>query len=449
MMQEDAKPVLSIWRIILMNVGFFGIQFSFGLQQGNMGPIYSYLGASEAALPLLQLAGPVTGLVLQPIIGAMSDRTISRFGRRVPYFLIGAVLCTIGLFAMPYSPALWVAAVLLWLLDSANNITMEPYRAYVSDRLNPRQRTAGFLTQGAFTGLAQTLAYIAPTALVLLGMHRNALSANGIPAITRAAFVIGAVISITSILCSVLTVPELKSNAADIAAIRAQKPGVRATLAEIISAMRAMPGPMRQMAVMSLFQWYAMMAYWSYVIYSIAQSVYHTAAPASAGFRAAVLTNGQIGAWYNLIAFVAAFLMMPLSRRFGARRLHAVSLTACAISMLTIPLIGDKSMLFIAVMGIGLGWASMMGNPYIMLANCIPPARTGVYMGIFNMFIVVPMLIFGLTMPLIFHPLLGGDPRNVLLLAGALMLLATLATLRIRTTAPTILPLQQSDHHAV
>jgi maltose/moltooligosaccharide transporter len=162
-----------------------------------------------------------------------------------------------------------------------------------------------------------------------------------------------------------------------------------------------------------------------------------------------VLTNGQIGAWYNLIAFVAAFWMMPLSRRFGARRLHAVSLTACAISMLTIPLIGDKSMLFIAVMGIGLGWASMMGNPYIMLANCIPPARTGVYMGIFNMFIVVPMLIFGLTMPLIFHPLLGGDPRNVLLLAGASMLLATLATLRIRTTAPTILPLQQSDHHAV
>ena len=441
-MQHESKPVLSIRRIILMNVGFFGIQFSFGLQQGNVGPIYSYLGASEAALPLLQLAGPITGLVLQPIIGAMSDRTISRFGRRVPYFLIGAILCSIGLFAMPYSPSLWVAALLLWLLDSANNITMEPYRAYVSDRLNPSQRTAGFLTQGAFTGLAQTLAYIAPTILVLLGMHSNALSANGIPSITRIAFVIGAVVSITSILCSVLSVPELKASPAELDAIRAQKRGVRATFAEIIDAVRDMPTPMRQMAWMSLFQWYAMMAYWSYVIYSIARSVYHTSLPASAGFRAAVLTNGQIGAWYNLVAFFAAFAMMPLSRRFGARRVHAVSLIASAASMLIIPLIGAKSMLFVAVIGIGLGWASMMGNPYIMLANCIPPARTGVYMGIFNMFIVVPMLIFDLTMPLIFRPLLGGDPRHVLLLAGALMLLAALATLRIKTS---VLPMNSLD----
>ena len=159
-------PLLSPRQIIQMNVGFLGLQFSFGLQQSNMSPIYSYLGAEESALPLLYLAGPVTGLLVQPIVGAMSDRTDSRWGRRTPYFLVGAILCSLALLAMPYSSALWMAAALLWILDAANNITMEPYRAYVSDRLQPQQHAQGFLTQSAFTGLAQTLSYLAPSLLV-------------------------------------------------------------------------------------------------------------------------------------------------------------------------------------------------------------------------------------------------------------------------------------------
>ena len=172
------KPQLSFWQIVNMNVGFFGIQFSFGLQQSNMSPIYRWLGADEASLPLLWLAGPMTGLLVQPVIGAMSDRTDSRWGRRTPYFLIGALLCSLGLLFMPFSPTLWMAASLLWILDAANNVTIEPYRAFVGDRLDRRQHSLGFLTQSAFTGLAQTLAYLAPTLLVVAGMNKDAVNSH-------------------------------------------------------------------------------------------------------------------------------------------------------------------------------------------------------------------------------------------------------------------------------
>jgi maltose/moltooligosaccharide transporter len=192
-----------------MNLGFLGLQFSFGLQQGNMAPIYSYLGAEEAALPILQLAGPVTGLLVQPIVGAMSDRTASRYGRRTPYFLIGALICSFGLLIMPFSPVLWFAAGLLWILDAANNMTMEPYRAYVSDRLDEKQHAQGYLTQSAFTGLAQTLSYLAPSILVWAGMNKDLVDGNNIPVITKISFLIGAVLSICTIAYSIWRVPEL------------------------------------------------------------------------------------------------------------------------------------------------------------------------------------------------------------------------------------------------
>lgn len=426
------KPHLSLGRIVQMNLGFLGLQFSFGLQQSNMGPIYSYLGADEASLPLLWLAGPMTGLLIQPIIGAMSDRTVTRFGRRTPYFLIGAVLCSLCLFAMPYSRALWVAASLLWVLDAANNVTMEPYRAYVSDRLDPAQRPLGFLTQSAFTGLAQTLSYLAPSLLVWGGLNADAIDPSGIPVITRIAFIVGAVLSLSTILWSVLRVPELPLSAQEIAAMRAEPLSARTTLRDLKQAIVEMPAPMRQLAIAMLFQWYAMFCYWQFVAFAIARSLYDTADASSAGFRQAVLVNGQIGGFYNFIAFVAAFAMVPIARRIGARPVHAVSVAASGIAMLALPWCSSQAMLFVPMIGIGLGWASMMGNPYIILADSIPPARTGIYMGIFNMFIVIPMMIESLTMPLIYRPLLGGDPRHVLMLAGILMLLAAVATLAIR-----------------
>lgn len=424
------KPRLSLLRIVEMNIGFFGLQFSFGLQQANMGPIYGYLGADEGSMPLLWLAGPMTGLIIQPIVGAMSDRTTSRLGRRTPYFLVGAVICTLGLFAMPYSSALWIAASLLWILDAGNNITMEPYRAYVADRLAPDQRSTGFLTQSAFTGLAQTLSYLAPSLLTAF-VAQDVLDANGIPVIVRIAFVIGAILSISTILWSVLRVRELPLSEAERAELAAKPLTARATFAEIRDAIRDMPRPMRQLAGAMLCQWYAMFAYWQYISFAVGRSLYNTSDHASAAFRAATLTAQQAGALYNFIAFLGALALIPVVRRFGARHTHAVCLAASGIAMLLIPGAATPAGLFVLMLGIGMGWAGMMGNTYVMLADCIPPERTGIYMGIFNLFIVIPMLIQTLTMPLIYHPLLGGDPRHVLMLGGVLMLAGALATLMV------------------
>lgn len=427
-MQLAGKPRLSLLRIIEMNVGFFGLQFSFGLQQANMGPIYGFLGADEATMPLLWLAGPMTGLIIQPIVGAMSDRTHSRLGRRTPYFLIGAVICSICLFLMPYSSALWMAASLLWILDAGNNITMEPYRAYVADRLVADQRSMGFLTQSAFTGLAQTLSYLAPTLLTSF-IARDVLDDNGIPVIVRIAFIIGAILSISTIVWSVWRVPELPMTDGERAVLESKPLTARATLSEIVDAIRDMPRPMRQLALAMLCQWYAMFAYWQYVTFAVGRALYDTSDPSSAAFREATLTTQQAGALYNFIAFLGALALIPIVARLGARIVHAACLTASGAAMLMLPGVETAVGLFALMLGIGIGWAGMMGNTYVMLADSIPAERNGIYMGIFNMFIVIPMLIQTLTMPIIYNPLLGGDPRNVLILGGLLMLLGAVATL--------------------
>ncbi|HAT31232.1 MAG TPA: MFS transporter [Janthinobacterium sp.] len=426
------KPHLSFWQIINMNIGFFGIQFSFGLQQSSMSPIYKYLGANEASLPYLWLAGPMTGLLVQPLIGAMSDRTVTRWGRRTPYFLVGAIVCSIGLLLMPFSPTLWMAASLLWILDAANNVTMEPYRAFVSDKLDAKQHSLGFLTQSAFTGLGQTLAYLAPSLLVLLGMDKDAVNGSHIPHIVIVAFLIGALFSIASVLWTLKTTPEHPLTAIELAQIRAKPPGWRATLGDIGSALREMPSTMKQLAVVKLFQWYAMFCYWQYIMLSLAGTLFHTSDPASRGFRDAGLLNGQIGAFYNFVAFIAAFALLPFTRRFGPKVTHSVCLSLAGIGMLAIPLIHSPALLLLPMVGVGMAWASIMGNPYIMLAGSIPPQRTGVYMGIFNMFIVIPMIIQIFTLPLYYRAWLAGDPANVIRLAGALLLCGAAAVLFVK-----------------
>ena len=432
------RPHLAPWRILEMNMGFLGLQFSFGLQQGNMSPIYSYLGADEAILPLLGLAGPLTGLIVQPIVGAMSDKTTSRWGRRTPYFIVGAIMASVGLFFMPLSSSIFMAASMLLILDAGNNMTMEPYRAYVSDRLEPEQRQLGFLTQSAFTGLAQMLAFLAPSIMVYwLGVDRDAVDAHNIPYTTRYAFLIGAFLSLTTVMWSIFRVPELPLTQTEKDAIAAKPKGFFVVFKEIWDAILDMPVAMRKLAVMSLFQWYAMAAYWGYVVYSIGRSVYGTSEAVSDGFRTAVLTNGEMAAFYNGVGFLLAFGMVPVSKRFGANRVHTVCLILAGLGMLTLPLVDNKWLLFVPAVGIGIGWASIMGNPYIILSNAIPPDRTGVYMGIFNMMIVIPMLIFTFTMPLLYGPVLGDDPRNVLRLSGVLMFFAAAAVWWVKTETAT------------
>jgi maltose/moltooligosaccharide transporter len=436
-MSEQAiqKPILSITNLAQMNLGFFGLQFSFGLQQSNMGPVYNYLGAEESTLPLLFLAGPVTGLIVQPIVGAMSDRTLSKYGRRTPYFLIGALLCSICLLLMPLSAALWMAVSLLWILDAANNITMEPYRAYVSDRLVTQQQPAGFLMQASFTGLAQTLAYLAPVIFVALGMNKDAVDANGIPHIAHAAFYTGAFLSITTIAWSVFRIRELPLSEAQIKHIRANPLTPKATILEIWNAIRDMPLTMRQLGLMMLFQWYGMFCYWQYIVNALARGVFDTTDAASQGYRDAALLNGQIGGFYNFVAFLAGFALIPFSRRFGPKIMHVVSIGLAGIAMLTLPYIENPALLFIPMVGIGLGWASIMGNPYVIVARSIPPERTGVYMGIFNMMIVIPMLIQTVTLPFFYDSLLGGNPQNVIMLAGSFLLIAAIFMTRVREQA--------------
>lgn len=421
------RSLLPLSRVLALNAGFFGVQYSFGLQQSNMSPIYNYLGADPANLPYLWLAGPITGLVLQPVVGVLSDRTMTRWGRRMPYMVVGALVCSVCLLTMPFSVALWMAVLLLWLLDAANNVAMEPYRALVSDVLTPPQRPLGYLTQSAFTGLGQTLAYVTPPLLVWLGMNQDAANAHHIPYVTIAAFAIGAGFSAVSILLTARSVREPALSPQELECLRHKGVGPLATVREIVDAVRQMPPTMRQMALVMLFQWYAMFCYWQYIVLSLSTTLFGTTAADSHGFREAGLVNGQIGGFYNFVAFLAAFAMVPVARRFGPKITHAACLVAAGVGMWLLPSIHDRWLLLLPMVGIGLAWASMMGNPYLMLANSIPPERTGVYMGLFNLFIVLPMLIQIVTLPLYYDALLQSDPRNVIRLAGGLMLAAAVA----------------------
>lgn len=428
-----SKIKLSFWQIINMNFGFFGLQYSFGLQQANMSPIYSYLGAEESKLPYLWLAGPITGLLIQPIVGALSDKTVTKWGRRRPYFLIGAIFCSICLFIMPYSSSVWMAASVLWILDAANNITQEPYRAFVSDKLRSEQHAMGFLTQSAFTGLGQTLSYLTPTLLIFFGISKMAANDNGIPITTMIAFVIGSVVSIGSILWTLKTTKEIPLTQEEKEEIKASPIGVKSTFIDIWGAVKEMPLAMRQMIPMMFFTWYAMFIYWIYIAKTLSRSVFGATASSTEGFRDADILSGQIGAFYNFIAFVSAFGLAWLAKRYGAKHIHAVCLALAGIGLFVLPYISSPTLVFLPMIGMGLSWASMMGNPYVILAGSIPEKRTGVYMGIFNMFIVIPMLLQNITMPLYYESWLGNNPINAMKLAGVMLLLGAVSTLFIRT----------------
>jgi maltose/moltooligosaccharide transporter len=426
------KPRLNFSQIINMNFGFFGLQYSFGLQQANMSPIYSYLGAEESSLPLLWLAGPMTGLIVQPIIGAMSDKTITKWGRRTPYFLIGAILCSLSLFAMPFSSSVWMAASILWILDAANNVTQEPYRAFVSDKLDEKQHSLGFLTQSAFTGLGQTLSYLTPFLLINFLAYSEGAKIGRIPTTTFIAFMIGGVVSIGSILWTLKTTREIPLTEEEKEKIRQSPQGVGGTLREIGEAIKEMPLTMKLMGPMMLFSWYAMFIYWQYIAKCLSKSLYGTVDAESPFFRKAELLVGPLGAFYNAIAFGGAFLLAWLARKYSPKYLHSVCLLMAGVGLLAIPYIKNESMLFIPMIGMGFSWASMMGNPYIMLASSIPAERTGVYMGIFNMFIVIPMLLETFTIPMYYKSWLGNNPVNAIMLAGVLLVLASVATLFIK-----------------
>ncbi|MDB9835379.1 MFS transporter [Flavobacteriaceae bacterium] len=445
------KKQLSFWQILTMNFGFFGVQFSFGLQQSNMSAIYRYLGANEAELPMLWLAGPVTGLLVQPVIGAISDGTWSpKFGRRKPFFLIGALIASLALIAMPFSSSIWMAASLLWILDAANNIALEPYRAFVSDKLPKKQYSIGFLMQSFFTGLGSIMSNFTPVILVSFGiLALSDTMDNGVPVSTYWAFGIGAIASIGTILVTVLTTSEYPPTEEELAVINANKAKGNTfsrTLKEIKEAFMKMPKTMRQLIPVMFFSWYAMFCYWQYLTSALSLSLFDTLDQNTPFFNQAQLLTGNLNGTYNIICVLIAFPMIPVARKLGAKNLHFISLLLGGIGLMAMPFLNDTDILFTIPLGsgipvsqiylfsfgLGITWASMMAMPYQMLAASIPSDKMGIYMGIFNMFIVIPMIIEIFTMQYFVYDLLGSNPINVIRLAGACLVIAGFFSLFVR-----------------
>jgi maltose/moltooligosaccharide transporter len=408
-----------------MSFGFLGIQFGWGLQLANMSAIYTYLGADPDRIPLLWLAGPMTGLLVQPVIGSMSDRTWNRLGRRRPYFLVGAILSSIALFLMPDSTSLWMAAVLLWILDASINISMEPFRAFVADKLDIAQRTAGFVMQSFFIGVGATLANILPYLFRRAGVFGR--TASGIPLTVHYSFKIGAVAFLLCVLWTILTSREYPpENIEQFLMNRSQKKGVSAGLAEILSAIRGMPRTMRQLAVVQVFTWLGLFCMWLFFGLMTAMHVFGARDPASARFAEGVEWGGICFAVYSVVCFVLAFALPGLASATSRKTVHTLCLVCGGVGLLFTYLVKDPDVLLLTMVGVGIAWASILSMPYAILSGALPPARMGVYMGIFNFFIVIPEIIASLSFqPLVKH-VFNNNPLYVVMLGGAFLLIAAL-----------------------
>jgi len=467
---------LSLPAIWNMSFGFLGIQFGFGLQLANMSAIYAKLGADASKIPLLWLAGPMTGLIVQPIIGAMSDRTWTRLGRRRPYFLVGAILASIALFFMPDAPALWVAAAMLWVLDTSINVSMEPFRAFVADKLPEQQRTLGFVMQSFFIGIGAAVANALPSIFEHYGVHGNA--ANGVPFAVLYAFKLGAAAFFFAVLYTVITTPEFPPE--DMEAFLKKKREHRryrlepkyvaagallgllfgvsrgvlvdgvlglwqplggaligAVLGAVLSgpevsaALREMPVTMKRLAVVQFFTWLGLFCMWMMFSLATAQQVFGTLDPQSPAFDRGTLFGGQTFAWYSIVCFLTAFLLAPLANRIGRRQVHGLALVLGGLSLLATGFIHDRTLWQCTMIGVGIAWASILAMPYAMLSSALPAARMGVYMGIFNFFIVLPEILASLTLEPVVKQLFHNDPVKVVMLGGASMLVAALALVRV------------------
>jgi len=421
-----------------MSFGFLGIQFGWGLQLGNMSGIYEKLGANPDQLPLLWLAAPLTGLIVQPIIGSMSDRTWGRLGRRRPYFLVGAILASVALFFMPTSSSLWMAAGLLWILDASINITMEPFRAFVADKLNADQRTTGFVMQSFFIGLGATFAGWLPLVFRRFGVSGN--TDSGIPLTLKYAFQLGAAAFLIAVLWTVFTTKEYPpENMEEFERMRREKKGLAAGVNEIMSALREMPKTMRQLAPVQIFTWLGLFCMWLFYVPAVARHVFGAIDPQSETYTHAVEWGGFAMSFMNITCFAVAFVLPKLAKATSRKTVHALCLICGALGLLSIYFISNPWMLVVSMIGVGIAWASILSMPYAILSGALPAARMGVYMGVFNFFIVIPEI----TQALTFGPLIRGifgenNPRSplyVVLVGGCFMILAALLVTRVRDVA--------------
>lgn len=484
----ESRPRLSFWQIWNMCFGFLGIQFGFALQNANVSRIFQTLGADMEQVPGLWIAAPLTGLLVQPVVGYFSDRTWTRLGRRRPYFLAGAILATLALFVMPNSPALWIAAGTLWILDASINISMEPFRAFVGDQLPPSQRASGYAMQSFFIGVGAIVASLLPWLLAKAGVA-NTAGPGEVPDTVRYAFYFGGVVLFAAIGWTVLRTREyppevlasfddtpatdpIAANAAArvpttvasawllaglaLAALivhrgwdrmlyvlagmaaaygvllfvsRVLRPG--SMVPAIIGDLRTMPRTMRRLAIVQFFSWFALFAMWIYTTAAVAGTHFGSSDPTSAAYNEGANWVGVLFAAYNGFAALAAIAIPWMVRALGLRLTHLVNLWLGAAGLLSFLLVRDPQWLLLSMVGVGFAWASILSLPYAMLSDSVPATKMGVYMGIFNFFIVIPQLVAASLLGFLLKSLFGGQPLWALVLGGASLALAGLCVLAV------------------
>ncbi|MBX2858203.1 MAG: MFS transporter [Cellvibrionaceae bacterium] len=494
-LQPQPRPELKFWQIWNMCFGFIGIQFGFALQTANVSRIFQTLGADIDAIPILWIAGPITGLLVQPIIGYMSDKTWNKFGRRRPYFTLGAVAASACLFIMPHSPALWMAAGMLWIMDASFNIAMEPFRAFVGDMLPPKQRTQGFAMQSFFIGVASVVASALPWILSnWLGIE-NTAAPGEIPSTVIYAFYFGAAVLITTVMWTVLRTQEYPPEKIDafnryekhndrqinpfdnsasyvkggvgflciallsasaiyyfklrhelyilaglcgafgavqlIAQLCQIKGYNRNAVYQITRDLLNMPRTMAQLAVVQFFSWFALFALWIYTTPAVTAFHYGTSETSSARYNQGADWVGILFAAYNGFAAIAAFFIPIMARRWGQKTTHCINLMLGAAGYVSITLITDPTWLWAPMVGIGFAWASILSLPYAMLAAALPSSKLGIYIGIFNFFIVIPQILAASVLGIAVSYFFDGQAIYALVLGGICLIIAAIATLKV------------------
>ena len=436
-MKDFIKPKLSFWQLWNMSFGFFGIQFGFALQNANTSRIFSTLGASADDLPLFWLAAPITGLLVQPIIGYLSDNTWHPYwGRRRPFFFIGAILASTALFLMPNSSVLWMAVAVLWLMDASINISMEPFRAFVGDKLNVEQQTSGFAMQTFFIGCGAVIASLLPTIFSdYLGVSNSA--ANGaIPDSVKYAFYMGGAIYLLSVMWTVFTTKEFPPESLEkFKAEKAESKGLKNAILEIIGGFGKMPKTMIQLAVVQFFSWIALFAMWIYTTSAVADNVFLTTDAKSTAFQDAGNYVGIMFAIYNGVSALAAFILPILAKKTSRKFVHMLCLIIGGISLASIFLITTKEILIYPMIGIGIAWASILTMPYSILAGSLPAHKMGYYMGVFNFFVVIPQIVSGLVLGFFTQHFFNGHTVKTIMLGGICMIIAGFLTLFVKDDA--------------
>ncbi|MCJ7757257.1 MAG: MFS transporter [Gillisia sp.] len=494
------KRNLSFWEIWNMSFGFLGIQFGFALQNANTSRIFETLGANVEDIPILWIAAPVTGLVIQPIIGYYSDRTWTRFGRRRPYFLIGAILSSLALFIMPNSPTLWVAAGTLWIMDASINISMEPFRAFVGDNLPERQRTLGFSMQSFFIGIGAVVGSLLPYMFTNWFGVSNTAPEGIIPDSVKWSFYVGGIVFFLAVLWTVIKSKEytpkelaafekadLELNPEKVLEVdrerdlriqfltglamtivgalistiiyfsdltkelyilfvgllvagllfmivsRLRSRNIRNGFTIIITDILNMPETMKQLAWVQFFSWFALFSMWIYTTQAVTGHVFGTTDPTSELYNDAADWVTVMFTVYNGVAAAVAFLLPVLARRTSNKFTHMLALVAGGLGLISIYFLTDKVGLLMAMIGVGIAWASILSIPYAMLSGSLPSAKMGYYMGVFNFFIVIPQIVAATILGFLVKELFNSEPVYALIIGGFSMILAGLLTLRVKT----------------